>query len=212
MIARNSIASFVLLLAAMPAAAQTDQACIIDTVAGGGTLPAGDGGPALEAELINPASIRRGPDGLLYFADAGHFRIRRVTADGQIETVVGTGEIQTSGDGGPGARAAVGRVLSLSFGPDGTLYWLEIDPWGIAPRIRRLAADGVVETIAGGRAYGAGGDGGPAVEAGLYGAVNIDVGPDGSIYVAVEELNRVRRIRPDRVIETFAGQVRAAPR
>ncbi len=72
------------LLAASTLSAQLGP-CTIERVAGGGTLARGDGGPAVEAELFDPRDVRVGPDGLLYIADTGHHRIRRIRADGVIE-------------------------------------------------------------------------------------------------------------------------------
>lgn len=177
----------------------------MSTVGGGGTQAAGEGGPALEADLLDPAHVVQGPDGLVYFADRGLFRIRRITADGRIETVAGNGEIGTAGDGGPATEASLGTVLSMSFSPDGSLYWLEQNDYRPAPLLRRLRTDGVIETVAGGESVAFEGDGGPAREAGLYGARNIAIGPDGSIYIASRDIHRVRRIGPDGVIETIAG-------
>src|SRR5689334_12459139 len=59
----------------------------------------GDGGPALKAQLNDPAGIVRAPDGTLYICDTANHRIRKVTRDGNITTVAGTGEAGWSGDG-----------------------------------------------------------------------------------------------------------------
>ena len=52
----------------------------------------GDGGPAVKAQLNDPAGIVRGPDGALYICDTANHRIRKVTRDGIITTIAGTGE------------------------------------------------------------------------------------------------------------------------
>ncbi|MGW5886587.1 NHL domain-containing protein, partial [Streptomyces koyangensis] len=65
---------------------------IISTVVGTGTAgSAGDGGPAAKAQLNSPYGITVDSTGILYIADSGRNRVRRVGTDGIISTVVGTG-------------------------------------------------------------------------------------------------------------------------
>jgi hypothetical protein len=65
---------------------------IISTVAGTGTYGfSGDGGPATEAELNAPQGLAFDANNNLYIADAGNYRIRKVSADtGIITTYAGT--------------------------------------------------------------------------------------------------------------------------
>jgi uncharacterized protein (TIGR03437 family) len=64
----------------------------ISTVCGDG-LPgrSGDPGPARLARLNTPYGLSYGPDGALYIADLGNARIRRIRADGILETIAGAG-------------------------------------------------------------------------------------------------------------------------
>src|SRR5438067_773410 len=91
---------FSLLLAQNRASAAESSA--ISTLAGTGVKGfAGDSGPATDAQLNGPTGIAHGADGTLYICDTENHRIRKVTADGKIQTVAGTGEPGWSGDGGP---------------------------------------------------------------------------------------------------------------
>jgi RHS repeat-associated protein len=64
----------------------------------------------------------------------------------------------------------------------------------------------VVETIAGSSAAVSGeGDGGPAVDAGLSGPGQVDVGPDGTVYISDYFNHRVMKVDTDGIITTFAG-------
>lgn len=64
----------------------------------------------------------------------------------EIRTIAGTGEKNTSGDGGPAAKAGVSEPFGLDIGPDGALYWAEYG----GNVIRRMdPKDQIVSTYAG---------------------------------------------------------------
>ncbi len=85
---------------------RVDPSGVMTTVAGTGERGfGGDGGPATEAQLHNPAGVALDRAGNLYIADEFNERIRRVDPSGTITTVAGTGERGFSGDGGPATEA-----------------------------------------------------------------------------------------------------------
>ena len=94
----------------------------------------GDGGLASLAKLSNPGAVAVDSANNVYFADNGNFRIRVVTPDGIISTVVGSGQDATvvfdgsisSGDGGRASDARIGHVLGMVFDPQGNLYFAEL--------------------------------------------------------------------------------------
>ncbi|MEO8134315.1 MAG: RHS repeat-associated core domain-containing protein [Betaproteobacteria bacterium] len=175
-------------------------ALIITTVAGTGIAGfAGDGGKATAAQLSGPQSVATGPDGSLYIADT--YRVRKVAPNGTITTVAGNGQFAFSGDGGPATQAGFSFITGIALGPDGSLY---IADFGNL-RIRRVAPDGIVSTIAGNGTYAFAGDGGPATQAALQQPMNVAVGPDGSIYFSDSQTQRVRRVATDGIITTVAG-------
>ncbi|MGQ9779050.1 MAG: NHL domain-containing protein [Bacillota bacterium] len=175
---------------------------VMTTVAGtGGAGYSGDGGPAVQARLYYPTDIALGPDGSIYIADPGNNRIRRVTPDGIITTVAGTGAAGYGGDGGPGVQARLYYPTSSALGPDGSIYIAD----SYNHRIRRVGPDGVITTVAGTGVAGYTGDGGPATGARLSSPTGVALGPDGSIYIADYSNHRIRRIGPDGIITTIAG-------
>ena len=174
----------------------------ITTVAGNGTAgSSGDGGPATAAQIDTPHAVAVDGAGVLYVADSASSRVRRVTPDGIITTVAGTGVDGFSGDGGPGSSAMLRNPKGLKVGPDGALYISD----GLNHRVRRLAADGTITTVAGNGADTTGGDGGPATAASLRTPRGLDFDAAGNLYVADGDGNQVRRIGTDGIITTVAG-------
>jgi uncharacterized protein (TIGR03437 family) len=96
---------------------------IITTVAGNGTAGfSGDGGRAVFAQLSHPKGVAVDAAGNVYIADTFNSRIRMVTPNGTISTVVGTGAAGYSGDGGLGTAAQLNFPAGLSFDSAGNLY------------------------------------------------------------------------------------------
>ncbi|HEX2204190.1 MAG TPA: RHS repeat-associated core domain-containing protein, partial [Longimicrobium sp.] len=161
----------------------------------------GDGSPADRAVLQDPYGLAVGPDGTVYIADTRHNRIRRVGADGIIHTIAGTGVGGFGGDGGAARDALLSSPWGVEVGPDGSLYVSDTGN----QRVRRIDPDGVITTIAGNGEIGFSGDGGPATAARLNDPSDVGFGPDGSVYIPDVNNYRLRRVGPDGVITTIAG-------
>jgi hypothetical protein len=170
---------------------------IITTVAGDEDGLAGDGRPAADALLSFPTDVAATPDGGYLIADAGNDRIRRVSAAGIITTVAGT-DRGFLGDGGPATGARLNTPRALALQPDGGILVADAGN----DRIRRVAPDGTITTVAGG---GAGGDGGPATAALLDEPSGVAAAADGGFLVADTGHSRIRRVAPDGTISTLAG-------
>ncbi len=87
---------------------KVDTNAIITTVAGQGPLAAGlagDGGPAIQAELNGPKGLALDSYGNLYIADTVNSAIRVIEPNGNITTIAGTGTPGSHGDGGPATSA-----------------------------------------------------------------------------------------------------------
>ena len=175
----------------------------ISTVAGtGGHGYSGDGGPATQAEIAAPRGVTALPDGGFLIPDSDNNVIRRVAPDGTITTVAGAGGARTyGGDGGPALEARLGLPFAAVPMPDGGFLIADTGN----DRVRRVAPDGTITTVAGDGVRGFGGDGGPATSAELFTPHNLAVLPDGGFLIADEGNNRVRRVWPDGTITTVAG-------
>ena len=179
-----------------------DTSGIVRTLAGTGVLGfSGDGGLAVEARLWRPTFVATGPDGSVYFVDRENVRVRRVRPNGVIETVAGTGEHEWAYEEGMATETGLWDPRGLAVDAAGNLYIADKPH----DRIRKVTPAGWMTTFAGGGLPSGSGDGGPATEARLKKPVDVAVGPDGSLYIADSGYRRIRRVRPDGIIEHVAG-------
>ena len=178
----------------------------IATVAGSGEGGyGGDRGPATRATLNEPYGIVLDRAGNLYIADRLNRRVRRVdAATGIITTVAGTGEAAYGGDGGAAAAAGLVEPNGLALDPaERRLYIADVA--GNRVRVVDLAA-GTIATFAGTGAAEHGGDGGRAVEAGIFGARAVKLGPDGTVYILERQGSSLRAVDSrSGIITTIAG-------
>lgn len=177
---------------------------IITTVCGnGGGGFAGDGGPATDAHLEEPAGICLDKNGNLYIADKGNNRIRKVSAStGTITTLAGNGLFGYGGDGGIGTDAALTAPTGVCADTLGNIF--------IADRgnnvIRRVdATTGIITTMAGNGAADYGGDGGPAANATMAQPNNVFMSRRYNLYISDNGNNRVRVVTSDGIMHTLAG-------
>jgi uncharacterized protein (TIGR03437 family) len=176
----------------------------ITTVAGNGSMGyAGDGGPAVGAELACPHGVAVDPAGNIYIGDTENNRVRKVTPAGVISTIAGTGTQGFTGDGRPAAGAQLCAPASLALDAAGSLYIADTCNWAI----RKIFPDGTIATVAG---VGPGvasywGDGQPATGVALYGPQGIAVDSAGDLYIGDTDGNHIRRVSSAGIISTIAG-------
>jgi uncharacterized repeat protein (TIGR01451 family) len=165
---------------------------VIDSFAGiGGSGFDGDGGPATSAFLNAPTEVALDPAGDVFIADRNNHRIRRVDAGtGIITTIAGNGVAGFSGDGGPATSASLNFPNGVAADPFGNVYIADPN----AQRIRRVAADGIITTIAGTGVYGFRGDGGPALFAELGAPPKVRVEPSGNLLLSDVANGRIRKV------------------
>jgi YD repeat-containing protein len=183
-----------------------DPSGVITTFAGNCSAAgfAGDNGPATSARLQNPTDLAVSPSGVVYIADSQNHRIRRVTPDGIINTIAGSGPTGPSGgslagDDGDALLARLNRPSGIDLGSDGVLYIADSDN----ARIRSVGSDGIIRTVAGGGT--ATDNEGAATAAVLSPPSRVRFRQDGSLLIAEPGGQVVRRIGPDGIIHSFAG-------
>jgi sugar lactone lactonase YvrE len=139
--------------------------------------------------------------GNLYIADNLQNRVRKVDSSGIISTYAGTGVAGYNGDGAPASTLQLNGPSGLAFDKADNLFISDSNN----ARIRKVAVNGTMTTVAGTGEQGLGGDGGPAISAALRipGAITIDGA--GNIYILDYGNSRVRKILPGGLITTVAG-------
>src|SRR5262249_39795041 len=100
------------------------------------------GGLALFAQLKNPSAVAIDHVGAVYVTDSSNSRIRKITSDGMIQTVGGTG---ADVGGAPMNQGQVNSESSIAVDSDGRLYVLDT----ANARILKIAPDGMVSTAPG---------------------------------------------------------------
>lgn len=191
-------ATFVVVYLAINKKTPTNRAAIgsVTTIAGTGN-PGVEDGPARSASFSDPFGVAVDRRGTIYISEGGESnRIRRIATDGKVETIAGSTE-----------GFAEGNALQASFNtPSG----IALDKKGniiVADtsnnRVRKIASDGKVTTLAGTGA--AGYKDGSANDAEFDGPIGIALDKQGGIIVADAYNDLIRRVSSDGSVITIAG-------
>jgi DNA-binding beta-propeller fold protein YncE len=161
----------------------------------------GDGGPGTAAQIVAPDGVAVDPAGNVYFTESGLLgfvcgtllaseRLRMVDTAGNIHTLVGGGVGGYGGEGGPGTLAQLLGTYGLHRAFDGSLLIGEVG----GQRVLRLDGAGNVTRVAGepiGPLGHHAGYGGPAARARFYQNCGAASDPDGNVFIAPMEDNRI---------------------
>ncbi len=174
---------------------------IISTIAGTGAPGfSGDGAAATSAQLRSPTGVCVS-GGVIYIADQGNNRIRAISGS-TISTFAGTASQGDSGDGGAATAAALWSPTDVFADTAGVLYVADSGNH----KIRAIATDSTITTVAGTGASGFSGDGGLAINAQIAFPRSIYVDSAGNIYITDRFNHRLRRVNANGVITTLAGK------
>ena len=177
---------------------------IITTIAGNGTQGlGGDGGLAILAQLYEVRGFALDPGGSFYIS-GDDFRVRKVTPDGVINRIAGSGLICNHsvdvGDGGPATSAQLCYPAGIKLDAAGNLYIADDGN----DRVRKVTPDGVISTIAGNGVGGFAGDGGAATSAQLSAPFDVAVDAAGDLYIADYGNSRIRKVSPSTAARSFS--------
>jgi sugar lactone lactonase YvrE len=153
-------------------------------------------GNGTSAQFSQPYDVAADGQGNIYVADYGNNRIRKISPAGIVTTLAGNG---TKGYlDGPGSTAEFNDPFGVAADRQGNIY---VADWS-NQRIRKIAPDGTVSTLAGNGALAY--QNGTGTGASFWGPIGITVDVQGNVYVG-EFGNDIRKITPAGVVTTLAG-------
>jgi hypothetical protein len=135
-----------------------------------------------------PGPLALGPNGDLYIADEARNEILARLPSGQFKVVAGTGQVGFSGDDGPATQAELNDPQGMAVAANGTLYFADTGN----SRVRAVAPDGTITTVAGDGLPATGPSGTPIVSTPAVGTAigapyAVSVGTNGSLFIAASD-------------------------
>ncbi|THA77375.1 hypothetical protein E6R60_07315 [Streptomyces sp. A0642] len=176
---------------------------LISTVAGTATPEAAKDGKELarSTQLNGPYGVAVDRDGTLYICEHAGHRVRRVTTDGKISTVAGTGSPGRGAEEVSALSAALQHPRGVAVDSAGDLYIADAGNH----RIRKVTmADGKIRTFAG---TGTGAtDRALATATPLSTPHDVAVDSAGDVYIADYGNHQIRKVTADGKISTVVGK------
>lgn len=144
--------------------------------------------------MVLPAGLAQGPDGAVYVSASGRHRIHKISPEGKISVLAGSGQVGFKD--GKGKAAQFYLPFGLAVDEQNNVYVADQGNHAI----RRIAPDGTVITLAG---YPeAGWQDGLGAVARFNKPSGLALHPDGSVWVADSWNHRLRRITPEGQVST----------
>ncbi len=162
----------------------------LHTAAGGGALPPGEGGPALQSALALPFDLSFGADDQLYIADPGSHRIYTLSPEGLLRSIAGTGSPGAGLDGTTATRAALDQPLGLVAEGSGGVFVADTGNG----RLVHIDGDGVLRVV--------------AADANRPARLTLD--PRGNLLLADIEQHRIARLPVARQLADAGDRIHTA--
>jgi sugar lactone lactonase YvrE len=154
-------------------------------------------GPAATATFKVPQGMAMDASGNIYVADMYNNKIRKISSNGFVSTLAGSG---LAGDvDGIGTAASFNSPSGVAIDINGNVY--VADYWN--HKIRMITPGGKVTTFAGSGVEGSEDKKGKLASF-IY-PQGIAIDKDGNLYVTDSNIQKVRKITPDSVVSTYAG-------
>jgi uncharacterized protein (TIGR03437 family) len=166
------------------------------------TAIAGTGAAGSGSNQVNgPRGLAVDASGNVYIADTQNARVLKVTPGGSVTTAAGNGSPGFGGDGGSATSAQLYTPTGVAVDANGNLYIADYQNH----RVRKVTAGGTISTVAGNGNQGYTGDGGQAANAALNYPIGVAVDSGGNLYIADWGNYVIRKVLPNGIITTFAG-------
>ncbi|OJW12639.1 MAG: hypothetical protein BGO48_05365 [Mucilaginibacter sp. 44-25] len=162
-----------------------------------GSMAGNADGSGLSALFNHPLGTVVDAAGNLYVSDSYNCSIRKITPDGTVTTIAGSGNIGSAN--GTGTGASFYAPAGLAIDAAGNLYVADMGN----NLIRKVTPGGVVTTFAG--SGNAGYTDATGMDASFSAPSALAMGSDGSLYVADSGTGLIRKITPGAVVTTLAG-------
>ncbi len=169
---------------------------MVTTLAGSGVQGKADGvGSA--ANFASPAGVAVDNTGIVYVADFYNHIIRKISLEGKVTTLAGSGDAGSAD--GAAAAASFNFPAGVAVDKSGNVYVADANN----NKIRKISPAGNVTTLAGS------GDTGSADAVGIAASFahpyGVAVDSTGNVYIADRDNNKIRKISPAGVVTTLAG-------
>jgi trimeric autotransporter adhesin len=177
---------------------RVDKNGIITTIAGTANKKASTAdGAARSVRLGHPCGLAFDKAGNLYFAENSGERIRKLTPQGRIVTLAGTGKTGFRGDGGSALKARFDSPSGVAVDHAGNIYIADFRN----NRVRRISTRGIITTIAGTGKGATSGDGGAALKAAIDHPKSVTFSPHGELYIGT--IDSIRKVDKQGKISTI---------
>jgi sugar lactone lactonase YvrE len=165
----------------------------------GPNLPS-SGSQAITQTIGVPEAVT--PDGTGgFYLTSSQNQVYRVSSDGILTVIAGTGAPGVTNDGVAAAEARLNYVHGIAADSIGNVVFADTNNG----KVRKITLAGALTTVAGTGGWGSGGDGGPALSARLAGPRGLALDATGNLYIADTGNNEIRMVTPDGIMTTVAG-------
>jgi len=168
----------------------------VSTLAGAGSAGFADGAGAA-AQFNYPCGVAVDGEDSIIISDYCNHRVRKITPDGTVSTLAGSGSKGFAD--GAGAAAQFNYPCGVAVDGKGNIIIADLGNH----RVRKITPDGTVSTIAGSGSKGFADGAGAAAQFNCPRGVAVDV--EDSIIIADFCNHRLRKINPDGTVSTLAG-------